>query len=130
MSVVAIYALSWLGLVVLAIINGAMRDKLYGPGLPELRAHQLSTISALIFFSLYLWLLSRLWPLEAARQAFWIGGLWLGMTIAFEFIFGRYVGGKSWQSLLHDYNLVKGRLWVLILVWTFWAPYACYHLTS
>jgi hypothetical protein len=130
MPVVAIYALSWLGLMILAIVNGALRAKLYGPAMPELRAHQLSTFSALILFTLYLWLLNQLWPLEAARQALAIGGMWLGMTVAFEFIFGHYVMGNSWQILLHDYNLVRGRLWGFILVWTMVAPYACYRVAS
>ena len=38
--------------------------------------------------------------------------LWLGMTLAFEFLFGHYIAGKSWSLLLADYNLAAGRLWV------------------
>jgi len=39
-----------------------------------------------------------------------IGLVWLAMTVAFEFLFGDYVAGHSWDRLLHDYNLFAGRL--------------------
>jgi hypothetical protein len=41
---------------------------------------------------------------------------WLCATVAFEFSFGRFVSGLSWQALLADYNLLRGRLWSLILI--------------
>lgn len=41
------------------------------------------------------------------------------MTVVFEFGFGHYVMGHSWEMLLHDYNVLEGRLWVVVLaaVW-------------
>ena len=59
-----------------------------------------------------------------------IGGIWLALTVAFEFLFGHYVMGHPWSRLFHDYNLLEGRLWVLVLVWTFIAPYVFYRLGS
>ena len=39
------------------------------------------------------------------------------MTVAFEFGFGHFVAGHSWQRLLGDYNLLEGRVWLLFLLW-------------
>ena len=50
------------------------------------------------------------------------------MTIAFEFLFGRYVVKRSWRALLHDYNLFAGRVWLVVLVWVTIAPYLFYRL--
>ena len=127
MKIVLIYAASWLGMVALAIINGAIREKLYGPFMQELSAHQVSTFIALVLFGIYIGSLTRIWPIASPTQAIVIGGLWLMMTIMFEFIFGHFVMGHPWGKLLADYNLIKGRVWVLVLVWTASAPYVFYR---
>ena len=40
---IAKYSIAWLGLVVLAIMNGSLRDGVYFEGLGDNRAHQVST---------------------------------------------------------------------------------------
>ena len=41
---------------------------------------------------------------------------------AFELLAGHYLFGNSWGRLLEDYNLLRGRIWVLVLVTTAVAP--------
>jgi hypothetical protein len=52
------------------------------------------------------------------------------MTLAFEFLFGHFVAGHSWARLLQDYNLLAGRVWVLLLAWVALAPYLFYRWQS
>lgn len=130
MKTLAIYALSWTGMVVLAILNGTVREKSYGRFIQELYAHQLSTLTGLILFGLYIWALTGIYPIESSSQAYLIGGMWFIMTILFEFIFGHFIMGHPWMKLLHDYNLLQGRLWLLVLIWTAIAPYVFYRLSS
>jgi hypothetical protein len=130
MKIVVKYTAGWIGLVVLAIINGTIREKGYGRLMTELSAHQLSTVIGLGLFGLYIWILTGLWRIESATQAFVIGGTWLILTIVFELFFGHYVMGHPWSKLFHDYNLLKGRIWVLVLIWTAIAPYVFYRLRS
>lgn len=40
-----------------------------------------------------------------------------GLTVAFEFGFGRLVAKQSWHELLGDYDLRRGRTWPLVLAW-------------
>lgn len=117
------YILGWFALVVAAIINGALREGVYKPSLGELTAHQLSTLIGIILFGVIIWRMTRLWPLRSLKQAWMVGAIWVGMTICFEFIFGHFAMGNSWQRLLHDYNILEGRLWAVVLVWTLIAPY-------
>ena len=124
------YILAWFGMVILAIINGTLRVELYGPLISELTAHQLSTLSALFIFGLYIRVLGRIWPLPSAKLALLIGAAWVCMTIAFEFLFGHYAIGHSWHKLFHDYNLLAGRVWLLVLIWTGIAPYVFYRLRT
>jgi hypothetical protein len=121
------YVLLWLPMVLLAIANGVARQVWYGRYLSELQAHQVSTLIGLVLFGLYIWISLRLFPPASAGQARAIGLLWLCLTVAFEFLFGRYVAGHSWSRLCQDYNLFAGRLWVLILLWVTVAPYLSYR---
>jgi len=128
LKTILIYTGAWLGLVILAIINGTLREKAYGQFMDELTAHQLSTAIGLILFSSYIWFLTGKFRIESSKQAISIGGMWLCMTVLFEFVFGHYVMGHSWNRLFHDYNLLKGRIWILILIWTASAPYVFYQI--
>ncbi|TEB12022.1 hypothetical protein [Pelotomaculum propionicicum] len=130
MGIIMKYALAWVGLVIIAILNGGVREKWYRPHMGELTAHQLSTLTGIMLFGVYIWILTGIWIIGSAGQAFAIGGVWVVLTIVFEFIFGHYVMKHSWDDLLYNYNLLKGRLWVLVLVWTLLAPYVFYSLHS
>ncbi len=124
------YVLAWFPMVAIAIANGALRESWYGNYLSELAAHQLSTLTAVILFGVYIWFVVRFWPPTSAAQAVAVGLLWLVMTIAFEFLFGHYVAGHSWERLLHDYNLLAGRVWPLVLVWVAVAPYLFFRMSK
>lgn len=116
------YAAFWLVLAVLAIINGVLRDSTYGRYLPELAAHQISTLTAIGGFGIAVWLFHRRQPTTSMREAWSIGALWLAMTVAFEFGFGHFIAGHSWERLFADYDVPAGRVWPLFLVWIFIMP--------
>ena len=120
------YILLWFPMVVIAILNGALRQGTFGKHMPELKAHQVSTLIGSILLGLYIWLLSRVWPFESGGQAITTGLIWLGMTVCFEFLFGRFARKLAWSQMLHDYNLAAGRVWALLLIWITIAPYVFY----
>jgi hypothetical protein len=122
------YVLAWLPMVFIAIGNGAIREGWYGKYLSELQAHQISTVTGVLLFGGYIWLLIRIWRPASAEQAIAIGLVWLGMTIAFEFLFGHYVAKRSWSDLLHDDNIFAGRVWLVVVVWVTLVPYLFYQL--
>ncbi len=130
MKTIFIYSGAWLGLVILAIINGALRVKAYGPFMDELTAHQISSVTGLILFGMYIWFLTGISKIATSGQAIAIGGIWLCMTVMFEFVFGHYVMGHSWAGLFADYNVLKGRMWILVLIWTAAGPYIFYRIRS
>lgn len=117
------YILAWVPLVFLAIANALVREKFLATRLEELPAHQVSTATAVVLFGIYIWFIIRIWRPESAGQALVIGLWWLGLTVAFEFLFGHYVMGHPWSRLLYDYNIFAGRVWIIILIWITVAPY-------
>jgi len=50
--------------------------------------------------------------------------MWLAMTLAFEFGAGHYLFHTPWAALIADYNILRGRLWILVLAATLTAPTA------
>jgi len=128
MGTVLFYALCWIGMALLGVINGILREKTYGKRLSELRAPQLSTLIAIVLFGFYIWTLTCIRPLQSGSQALTVGIMWFGMTVLFEFVFGHYVAGHSWGRLLRDYNLSKGRLWSLVLIFVTLSPYVIHQI--
>jgi len=124
------YTALWIGLVIIAIINGTIREVGYRRFVGELPAHQVSSITFIILIGIYTWLWNLKWRIESSRQSIAIGLIWLTLTIAFEFLFGHYVMKHPWSRLFHDYNLLKGRVWALVLLWTAIAPYVIFKLRS
>jgi hypothetical protein len=128
--VIGYYTLFWLVLVMVAILNGAVREFTYGRILSELHAHQLSTLTAILLCGVAVWIFARSFPVASIDSAFAIGLIWLLLTVAFEFCFGRFVARLSWTKLLADYNLLAGRVWPVFLVWIFILPSLVYWLGS
>jgi hypothetical protein len=124
------HLLSWLLLALVAVLNGVVRQGGYAKVLSELSAHQVSTVTGIVATGAVGWLVGRRWPLETANQAWLVGCAWLVFTIAFEFGFGHYVAGHSWQRLLGDYQLLNGRVWSLFLLWVTLMPYLYYRLAK
>lgn len=122
------YLLAWFPMVLIAIFNASIREYTYGKFLSELHSHQISSLTGIILFGLFIGVITYVYPLESTLQALTIGLIWLALTIAFEFLFGHYVAGHSWVKLLEDYNLLAGRLWSLVLIWITLAPVTFYYI--
>ncbi|MDH3370764.1 MAG: hypothetical protein OEM31_05485 [Gammaproteobacteria bacterium] len=122
------YIFAWVPMLFIAIANGVLRQVWYAKYLSELKAHQLSTLIGALLIGIYIWVIVRSWIPTSARQAVAIGMVWLGLTVTFEFLFGHFVAGHSWLRLLQDYNLLAGRVWILLLFWVAVAPYIFYRI--
>ena len=59
---------------------------------------------------------------SSAVDAWAIGGVWVALTLAFEFLAGHYLFGNPWSQLLADYDVAHGRIWPLVLMTTALAP--------
>ncbi len=122
------YLTAWFVMLLVAVANGAVRDFTYGRHMEELTAHQLSTATGVLLLGIVIRGFVRLYPPSSGREAISMGLLWMALTVAFEFLFFHYVGGHSWSELLGNYNVLKGRVWVVVLAWIAIAPYVFFRL--
>jgi hypothetical protein len=113
----------WLGILVLAVANGMLREAVLLPLLGKPEALILSGILLSVFILAVAYLaLPWFGPMPAAWY-FAIGLVWLCFTLVFEFTFGRLVQGRPWPELLEAYTFRDGNLWPVVLLVTAAAPY-------
>lgn len=120
------YILIWIPMIFIAVLNGTARDFVYNKYVSEIAARQISTISLIILFGIYFAMILKIYPLESGAQAIFVGVIWLFLTLAFEFSLGRF-GGHSWEYLFEEYNLLKGKIWILVPIWVAISPYIFYR---
>ena len=112
----------WLGFLAVAIGCAIIREKFLVPGLGPLVGRALGTllVGVIIFWLIYAYVgrLKRATRVSLLK----LGLFWTMATIAFEFLFGHYAMGHSWDTLWADYNILQGRLWPLVLMVTLFGP--------
>ena len=113
----------WFILLVLASANGALREGVIIPAAGDVAGRAVSTILLSAIILLLSWLTIGWMAPRSAGEAWAIGALWVALTLAFEFLAGRYLFGKPWPDLFEDYNLAAGRIWILALITTAVAPW-------
>jgi hypothetical protein len=115
--------LTWATVALCAITNGTFRAFVLQPVFGETVARMISC-----FMLITIILLISHYSLNKTRLKFSdgelliVGTMWVALTLLFEFGWGHFVMGRSWDELLVDYDILKGRLWVLVLMFTLLAP--------
>jgi len=102
---------------------GAARDMLLAAWVGKLPAHQIGTVAASVVVLAFSYFFVRAFTLSRG-EALAVGALWLGLALAFEFLFFHFVSGIPWSGLLADYNVFEGRLLILLWLTTLVGPYA------
>ncbi len=114
----------WFLLAMLATTNGIVRNSWYKPAVGDLLAHQISTFVFIIVLLTVSYLaFCRSFHELTDKTLLLIGFIWVLMTEAFEFLAGHYLFGNSWEKLFADYNIFAGRIWILVVIATLFAPY-------
>jgi hypothetical protein len=115
----------WLGMLVAAFLNGALRELLIMRLVGEQVGHVLSVflLSGAIFGITYIFVRAQR-PLPANTWLA-IGLFWLVLSLLFEFGFFHYVMHEPWSKLLADYNIFRGRLLIVVWLATLFSPLVC-----
>lgn len=108
---------SWLVFMVTAIANGAFRESVLIPRFGKQVGHWVSAAMLCAFLVVEIVVfLAIAGKGESRGELLGLGAMWLVLTLAFEFGFGRFVEKKTWSEMLDDYKLWRGRLWPVVLL--------------
>lgn len=113
----------WLVILVLAILNGMLREKALVPGLGSGRGTLASGITLSIGIFLVAFAAVPWYGPLTSRQWWLVGLLWLSLTVVFEFSFGRILQHKTWAELLDAYTFTGGNIWPVVLVVALISPW-------
>ncbi len=107
----------WSLLLVVAFAAALLRTSLLEPRIGEPAAHVAGTLFVVLVFAFVIWRAVPWVVPDLARDRLAAVGLaWTLATMVFEFGFGHYVMGHPWTRLLADYDIMAGRLWLLVLL--------------
>jgi hypothetical protein len=104
----------WVGLVVVALLNAGFREVVLAPSVGDYVAHVTSTGTLLTAVAVIAYLYFGRYTDHSVGELVAIGLAWTALTVLFEFGFGHYVMGTPWHVLVADYNLLAGRVWLLV----------------
>jgi len=117
--------LIWCALLVIASINGLAREAVLIPRIGDVAGRAVSTLALSAFIVIVTWSSIAWIEPRSAHGAWTVGIIWLTLTLAFEFLAGHYLFHNPWRRLLEDYDVLRGRIWILVLITTLVAPRLC-----
>jgi hypothetical protein len=113
---------AWCVLLAGAVVNGMVREAWLLPRTGRGVAHAVSTVLLCLLIVAIGWPATIWIDPRTIQDAWLVGAAWLVLTLAFEFGAGHFVFGRPWEELLADYNLLAGRIWLMVLVVTLMTP--------
>lgn len=113
--------LVWLIIIVVESVHGILRTLLLTPLVGDFHARQIGVFTGMLLIFLISILFIRWIDTKNKSTLLFIGLMWVVLTIAFEIGAGR-IAGFSWSRILSDYNLMKGGLMPLGIIFLFFAP--------
>jgi hypothetical protein len=120
----------WLGLFVLAIVNGAFREIVLkvSLGFVDPFANQISCMTGILLLSLFtIWGWTYL-NFKSIGEAYRVGLGWFLLTLLIEtFIIDRKMG---WMEVLKTYDVSQGQYWGLVLIWIGLMPVVFYYFLN
>ncbi len=116
-----VWLTGWFGLLIVALANGGVRVAVTQPAWGEEAARRIATAILLAVIAAYVWWFDRRFPLPSRQRAWLVGLTWTGLTLAFEFGLG-VATGMTWPEMLADYDISRGRVWVLVPLFMVVAP--------
>ena len=114
--------ITWVLFLPVPVVNGILRETWYKAIIGTVAAHVIGVIiiSAVFLGYAYVSLRSQV-ALLSSSQLWLIGFIWFILTLLFEFGIG-IAEGRSWNYMLADYKIWKGRIWPLVLAIVFLSP--------
>lgn len=122
--------LLWLAILPLAIANGAFRERALIGRIGTSRARFVSGLTLIALILVYALLTVPWLAIESTAVALLVGVEWTVLTLAFEFLFGRFVAKKGWDELLAAYRFEGGEIWPIVVIVVLCAPLVGWWLSA
>jgi hypothetical protein len=113
---------TWLVLLVVEFLHGTLRVILLVPRVGDLPSRQIGVLTGSLLILVVVYFFIRWSAHLSPRTLLTIGFVWLILTVLFEFAMGIFLFHFPLSRMLEDYNVPKGGLFPLALVFLFFSP--------
>lgn len=113
----------WLVILIMAIVNAAVREKLLLPAVGYEFALPASGLLLSVMIFLIAFISIPLFSSAGSKEFIMVGVVWFALTLSFEFLFGYFVSGESWLEIVKVFDVRKGNLFLVALLVTLVAPW-------
>jgi hypothetical protein len=110
------------------VLHGIVRTMFLAPAVGDFRARQVAVFTGSFLILIVATSFIRWIRPADARDAVYVGIVWLVLTLAFEIVFGRYVVHAPWSRIASDYDLLRGGLLPIGLLVLTAAPFIAARL--
>lgn len=122
--------LIWLIVMAAETVHGTLRQLFLAPLLGDLRARQVSVFTGMLLIIVIALLFIRWIAAPSTASLLLVGCGWVMLTALFEITLGRLVLGFSWERLFADYEIARGGLMGLGLLFMALAPLMAERIRS
>lgn len=112
----------WLVMVLAAIANGLLREKILTVYLGESVALPASGILLSVFILIIVYNAIDYIVPKTVSTCLALGIFWVGLTLMFEYGLGYFVLGKQISEINQVFNVSSGNLFLGVVVVTLWSP--------
>jgi len=112
----------WLVIIVAEIVHGMLRAMSLVPFFGEFRSNQIGVFTGSAIILVVACVTIRWIGAILRYELLLVGIIWLTLTVAFEWLFGWLVMGQSFERMAADYNLLKGGLMPVGLIFLALSP--------
>ena len=113
----------WFIILILAIVNAAIREKLLAPMVGPGIALAVSGLLLSILIVLVAFVSMPFFGPSQSKTYIFVGTIWFLLTLSFEFLFGHFIAGKPWSEIIQVFNIRKGDLFIIALFMTLISPW-------
>ena len=110
------------------VINGNIRVRILNRRLDKRRAKLISFFSGIIIIFTICWFILPWIEPSNYQDCIFIGFIWLVIMMCFDIYFARYVFKLKWDKIFDDFNLMKGNLLSLGMIFLLFSPAVVFWL--
>jgi len=114
--------LTWMLIAVAEALHGTLRVRYLNRLVGDRRARQIGVFTGSAIILAIAWACVPLIGAVGRTELLAVGALWLALMLAFDIAFGRWVFKASWQRIGAEFDLRRGGLLGLGMLFVLFAP--------
>ncbi len=120
----------WIVIILVETVHGILREALLKPLVGDFRARQIAVFTGMCLIFVIVLFFAKWLAVSNIRDQMLVGFLWVVLTVCFEIGLGLAVFGLSYERLLEDYDISRGGLMGIGLLFLFLVPWIVSHFSD